>query len=242
MISRVSGLCALMAGLCAMAQQPVLHSRNAFPLREDGQVLRQAVRTGEPFTVAGPQGVIVGQQQGVLEAWVLPVKVLSHLTIEANVEGYPVPIDLNEMAREIEVRPDRTTITYSHIALTVRQTMFAPEGVAEGTGAVVLFQVDSVRPVELTFRFTAEMRKMWPELSSGSPSAEWVALGASGFYVLHTDFPDFAGAVALADATCGVMAPYQERPQVHPLEFRLHVDPKTDRERVFPLLMAVGET
>jgi hypothetical protein len=225
-----------------MAQQPVLHSRNAFPLREDGQVLRQAVRTGEPFTVAGPQGVIVGQQQGVLEAWVLPVKVLSHLTIEANVEGYPVPIDLNEMAREIEVRPDRTTITYSHIALTVRQTMFAPEGVAEGTGAVVLFQVDSVRPVELTFRFTAEMRKMWPELSSGSPSAEWVALGASGFYVLHTDFPDFAGAVALADATCGVMAPYQERPQVHPLEFRLHVDPKTDRERVFPLLMAVGET
>jgi glycogen debranching enzyme len=242
MISQVVGLCGLMAGFSAMAQQPVLHLRNAFPLGEDGPMLRQAVQTGEPFTVAGPQGVIVGQQQGVFEAWVLPVKLLSHLTIEANVEGYPVPIDLNAMAREIEVRPDRTTITYSHIALTVRQTMFAPEGVPEGTGAVALFQVDSVRPVELTFRFTAEMRKMWPELNSGSPSAEWVAHATSGFYVLHTDFPDFAGAVALPGATHGVMVPYQERPQTRPLEFCLHVDPKTDRGRVYPLLMAVGET
>ena len=242
MISQVVGFCVLMVGFSAMAQQPVLHPRNAFPLREDGPVLRQAVRTGEPFTVAGPQGVIVGQQQGVFEAWVLPVKLLSHLTIEANVEGYPVPIDLNAMAREIEVRPDRTTITYSHIALTLRQTMFAPEGVPEGTGAVVFFQVDSVRPVELTFRFTAEMRKMWPELSSGSPSAEWVAQATSGFYVLHTDFPDFAGAIALPGATHGVMVPYQERPQTHLLEFCLHVDPKTDRGRVYPLLIAVGGT
>jgi hypothetical protein len=120
--------------------------------------------------------------------------------------------------------------------------MFAPEGVPEGTGAVVLFQVDSVRPVELTFRFTAEMRKMWPELSSGSPSAEWVGQAASGFYVLHTDFPDFAGAVALPGATHGVMVPYQEQPQTHMLELRLHVDPKTDRGRAYPLLMAVGET
>jgi len=242
MISRSVVFYVVLASLSASAQQPDLHPVNGFPLREDGPVLRQALQTGEPFTVAGPQGVIVGQQQGVFEAWVLPVKVLSHLTIEANVDGYPVPIDLNAMAREIEVRPDRTTITYSHIALAVRQIMFAPAGVADGTGVVALFQVDSVRPVELTIRFTAEMRKMWPELSSGSQSAEWVAQGTTGFYVLHTDFPDFAGAVALAGATSGVMAPYQERPQVHPLEFRLHVDPKTDAGRVYPLLIAVGET
>jgi len=38
------------------------------------------------------------------------------------------------------------------------------------------------------------------------------------------------------------MAPYQERPQVHPLEFHLHVDPRADRGRTFPLLMAVGQT
>ena len=222
---------------CAEAQlQPVV----AFPLRTDGPVLRQGVETGQPFTVAGPQGIVVGEQEGLFEAWVLPVKLLSHFTVEAQVEGYPVPLDLNSMAREIEVRPDRTTITYSHIAMTLRQTMFAPDAMPDGTGAVVLFQVDSMRPVDLTFRFTAEMREMWPKPGSGTPSPEWVTQGASGFYVLHTDFPSLSGAVAIPGATEGIMAPYQERPQVHPLEFHLHVDPKTDRGRIFPLLMAVG--
>ena len=140
------------------------------------------------------------------------------------------------------MRPDHTTITYSHIALTLRQTMFAPEGGAEGTGAVVLFEVDALHPVDLTFRFTAEMREMWPEPNFGTPSAEWVTQGASGLYLLHTDFPEFAGAVALPGATHGIMAPFQERPEVYPLEFHLHVDPKTDRGRIYPLLMAVGRT
>ena len=219
-----------------------LHTLPTFSLPESGPVIRRHVEAGQPFTVAGPQGVLVGEQGGTFEAWILPVKLLSHLTLQANVEGYPVPIDLNAAAREVEVRPDRTIITYSHIAVTVRQTMFAPEGMAEGTGAVVLFEVDSVRPVDLTFQFTGEMRKMWPEPGGGTPSAEWVGTEGNGFYVLHTDFPDFAGAVALPGAKPGTMAPYQERPQIHPLELRLHVDPKTDRGRTFPLLMAVGQT
>jgi glycogen debranching enzyme len=242
MVFRVAVVFIWTAGFGAMAQQPVLHSLNALPLREDGLVLKQPVRTNEPFTVAGPQGLIAGTQNGVVEAWVLPVKILSHLTVEANVDGYPVPLNLNAMASEIEVHPDRTTITYSHIALVLRQTMFAPESATAGTGAVVLFQVDSVRPVELTFRFIPEMRKMWPAPGRGSPSAEWVTQGSSGYYVLHTDFPDFAGAVAVPGATHGLMAQYQERPEAYPLEFRLRVDPKTDSGRVYPLLLAVGET
>ncbi len=237
------GLIGMLAGV-GLAQGPSteMHAVAAFPMNEEGLYIHRHVAAGEPFTVAGPQGVVLGEQQGTFEAWVLPVKLLSHLTIEAQVEGYAVPLDLNTMAREIEVRPDRTTITYSHIAVTVRQTMFAADAMPEGTGAVVMFAVDSARPVELTLRFTGEMREMWPKLSSGVPSAEWVARGKSGFYVLHTDYDNLSGAVALPGATPGIMAPYQERPQVHPLEFHLHVDPKVDNGKMYPLLMAVGRT
>jgi glycogen debranching enzyme len=233
-------LLCLLWGAPVFAQQ--LHPLADLPLRQSGPVLHQPVQTGEPFTVAGERGVIVGQQQGECEAWVLPVKLLSHLSIEANVAGYPVPLELNTMAREIEVRPDRTTITYSHIAVTVRQIMFAPDEAPDGTGAVVLFAIDSVRPVDLVIRFTPELRKMWPALSSSPPSSEWVRQGASGWYMLHSDFDDLAGAIALPGAVAGVMAPYQERPQVHPLEFHLHFDPAKDHGRLYPLLMAVGET
>ncbi|HEV2576948.1 MAG TPA: hypothetical protein VGU25_07035 [Acidobacteriaceae bacterium] len=208
----------------------------------DGAVIVRPVEDQEPFTVAGERGVLVGQQSGELEAWVLPVKLLSHMTIEARVEGYPVPLKLNDMAREIEVRPDHTAITYSHIALVVRQIMFSPDKAPEGTGPVVLFSIDALHPTELVFRFQGDLRAMWPQLSSGNPSPEWVKTSdGSGYYVLHSDFDSFSGAFTIPGSQPGILAPYQERPQTHPLELILHVDPVRDRGKLFPLLMAIGQ-
>jgi glycogen debranching enzyme len=226
----------------AAAQNTALQPIGAFSMKEDGLAIRRHVEAGKPFTVAGARGVIPGQQEGTFEAWVLPVKLLSHFTILAHVEGYSVPIDLNADAAEIEVFPDHTVITYSHIAFTVRQIMFAPDDAEDGTGAVVLFQIDSTRPMDLTFSFTPEMRPMWPEYSQGLPSAEWLKQGPGGFYVLHTDFPNLAGAVAMPGTQPGIMAPYQEKPHFYPLELNLHYDPKRDANHYFPLLMAVGST
>ena len=232
----------VMLGGVAAAQTGMLRPVDAFPIREDGLAIRHHVEAGKPFTVAGTRGVMPGQQEGTFEAWVLPVKILSHFAIRADVEGYSVPIDLNAAAAEIEVFPDHTVITYSHIAFTVRQITFAPDDAADGTGAVVLFQIDSTRPVDLTFSFTPEMRPMWPQRSQGLPSAEWLKQGSGGFYVLHTDFPDLAGAVAMPNSQPGILAPYQEKPRFYPLELKLHYDSKRDANRYFPLLMAMGNT
>jgi glycogen debranching enzyme len=226
----------------AVAQGGGLRPVDFFPLKEDGLVIRRHVEATKPFTVAGERGVLVGQQDGTFEVWLLPVKLLSHFAIKANVDGYPVPIDLNAAAAEIEVYPDHTVITYSHIAFTVRQIMFAPDEAEAGSGAVVMFQIDSTRGVDLTFSFTPEMRPMWPQPGQGVPSAEWVKRDAGGFYVLHTDFAGFAGAIAMPNTQPGIMAPYQERPRFYPLELKLHYEPKRDGNRYFPLLMAVGTT
>jgi glycogen debranching enzyme len=237
-------LCASLGTAAAVAQESnpaaKLSAVAAIRLSDQGPSIEQRVQAGQPFTVAGPRGVLLGQQEGTFEAWILPVKLLSHFTIRAEVEGYSVPIDLNADAGVIDVHPDHTTITYSHIAFTVRQTMFAPEETAEGTGAVVLFQIDSTRPMDLTFSFTPEMRPMWPLPTPGTPSAEWVP--TQGSYILHTDSASLAGAVTIPGAQPGIMAPYQEKPQVHPLELKLHFDPRRDAGRSFPLLMAVGQT
>ena len=191
-----------------------------------GPVIRAHTESQKPFTVAGERGVILGQQDGTFEAWVLPVKLLSHLTIEARIAGYSVPIDVNQQAAEIEVHPDRTVITYSHIGFTVRQIMFSPSTGAAGpgdsgtkTGPIVLFQFDCLHPTDFTLRFTPELRWMWPERNEGVPGAEWVAgSGTSGgYYVLHSDYPDLAGAVTIPGTAPGILAPYQERPQVHPV-------------------------
>src|ERR1035441_10293717 len=225
-------LFAVASALHAQAPVPAFSSIPPVAFATSGPVIRAHTETLKPFTVAGERGVVLGQQDGTFEAWVLPVKLLSHLTIQANVEGYSVPIDVNQQSAEIEVRPDRTTITYSHIAFTVRQIMFSPgdsgSGAAAGTGPMVLFEFDCLHPTDFTFRFTPELRWMWPERNEGVPGAEWVAGKEGGFYVLHSDYPDFAGAVTIPGATPGILPPYQERPQVFPVELKLHIDPIRD--------------
>jgi hypothetical protein len=210
---------------------------NTVPLK----IVRDAVPS-RPFTVVGPRGAILGQQDGSFEAWIFPWKIFSNLRITAEMQNYPVPIDVNEQAAVIEVRPDHTTITFSHANFTLREILFAPHNLPDGAGVLAFFQIESVRPLTLTFQFTPEMKRMWPALSDDRPSPEWVQNPAGGFYVLHLNFPDHAAAVEMPAADHGILAPYQERPKTYPLQFVLHVDPAHDANTLFPLLFATADT
>jgi hypothetical protein len=203
------------------------------------QILSPCV-PGIPWTLAGEYGGLFGRQNGKFEAWLWPVKILSNFRISAELSDYPVPIDVNALAAEIRVTPAETVITYSHAAFTIRQHMFAPRGeTAPATGAAVFFEIESVRPLEVTFAFTPEMLRMWPAPNFGRPNGEWVAHGNSGVYVLHTDNPRFSAVVAMPHTHPGILVPYQEHPQTYPLEFKLSYDPKRDHGSVFPLSMAL---
>ena len=215
-----------------------LHSVPGWPMPPGPIAIQSPAESQQPFSVAAEHGAIFGQQRGTFEAWAFPVKILSNFRIEAELADYPVPIDLNEYASHIEVNPEQTTITYSHAAFTVKQHMFSPRGDSvAGTGALVLFEIESIRPLQLTFRFTPEMLRMWPAANFGRPNAEWMK---QGYYLLHTDTDELTGAVGIPGAEPGIMAPYQERPKTYAVELKLHFDPKQDAGRLFPLLMAVG--
>src|SRR5215475_236738 len=213
--------------------------------RLDNNVPLKIVRTAvpsSPLTVVGPRGAILGQQDGSFEAWVFPWKIFSNLRITAEMEDYPIPIDVNEQAAVIEVRPDHTTISFSHANFTIREVLFAPRNPPDGVGVLACFEVQAVRPLTLTFELTPEMKRMWPAASDDRPSPEWVNSASGGFYTLHLNFPDHAAAIELPGAQPGILAPYQERPKTYPLQFILHVDPVRDRNAYFPLLFATADT
>jgi hypothetical protein len=221
----------------AVAQgSPVLRPIAQFPLGEDPLTITRPVEAAKPFTIAGEQGAIFGEQSGIFEAWLYPFKILSQFRITAELADYPVLIDVTKQAATIEVSPAMTTITYSHAAFTVKQRMFATRG--DRAGVVALFAIAAARPLRLTFRCKPEMLRMWPAPNFGVPSAEWVD---AGYYVLHTDNPDFSAAVAIPGTEPGILPPYQERPQTYPLEWKLSFDPKTDADLFFPLLIARGD-
>lgn len=210
---------------------------NSVPLK----IVREAVLS-KPFTVVGPRGAILGQQDGSFEAWIFPWKIFSNLRISADMQNYPVPINVNEQAAVIEVQPDHTTITFSHANFTLREILFAPHSAPDGAGALAFFQVEAVRPMTLTFQFTPEMKRMWPAPSDDRPSPEWAKTAAGGFYLLHLNFPDHAAAVEMPGAEPGTLAPYQERPKTYSLQFVLHFDPAHDGDKLFPLLITIADT
>src|SRR3954451_14315950 len=168
-------------------------------------------QANQPWTVAGERGALLGRQNGKFEAWLWPVKMLSNFSIRAELSDYPVPIDVNALSAEIRVTPAETVITYSHAAFTIRQRMFAARGrQSGGPNVAVSFEIDSVRPLALTFSFTPEMLRMWPAPNHGRPNGEWLAKGDSGIYVLHTDDPNFSGIIAMPGTKPGILVPYQE--------------------------------
>jgi hypothetical protein len=214
-----------------------------FPFEDSSSlaIVRKAIPS-MPFTVTGPRGAILGHQDGSFEAWIFPWKILSHLRISAEMENYPVPIDVNEQAALIAVRPDYTTITFAHANFTVREILFAPHNAPDGAGALAFFQIEAVRPMALTIEFTPEMKRMWPASSDDYSSAEWVKTPSGGFYALHLSFPDHAAAIEIPGAGPGILAPYQERAKTYPAQFVLHFDPAHDSNKLFPLLMTTSDT
>jgi glycogen debranching enzyme len=212
-----------------------------FETRTNGLQIVASCMPAMPWTVAGEHGALFGRQNGKFEAWQWPVKILSDFRIRAELADYPVPIDVNALAAEIKVTPAETTITYSHAAFTIRQHMFAARGGALSPAATtVFFDIESVRPLNVTFAFTPEMLPMWPAPGHGRPNGEWSEKG--NFYILHTDDPKFSGIVAMPETRPGILVPYQEHPQTYPLELKLHVDPQKNAGMVYPLIVGLAQS
>src|ERR1700704_4634543 len=123
-----------------------------FPFEDSAplKMVREVIRS-KPFTVVGPRGAMLGLQDGSFEAWIFPWKIFSNFRISAEMQDYPVPIDVNEHAAVIEVRPDHTTITFAHANFTVREILFAPHNAPDGAGVLAFFEVEALRPMTLTF-------------------------------------------------------------------------------------------
>jgi len=201
-------------------------------------VIRQNVRANEPFSVTGVHGALLGDQSGESEMWLYPWKIFSGLKLTVQMDNYGTPIEVNPHAARIEVRPDATTITYTHANFTLRQQMIAPR---TKTGAVILFSMDAVRPLTLTLSLKPTFAKMWPAPNAGPVSAEWIETGKSGYYMLHLALPDHTAALALPGATAGEQMPYQEREREAPVVFHLRYDPAQDKGKIYPLVASVDK-
>ena len=92
-----------------------------FPLRPSGLALTGDVRPHQYVGVLGRRAAWLGTEQGPAELWVHPLKLASDFTLDFLIPDYADPVKGADVARTVIVRPELTTIVYSHATFTVRQ-------------------------------------------------------------------------------------------------------------------------
>src|SRR5437588_1804595 len=223
----------LFASHIAGAQQPAPSQLvPKFPLTKSGLELERRTHAGAFLDVLGRKSAVLGYEHGAFEAWVYPLQVLDRFEVSFRLEGYPPDISAADTSAVIDVRPQATVITYSHAAFTVRQIIFAP---LDEPGVLLLFDVDSALPLNLTVRFRPRLKLMWPAgLMTGSLS--WAARTRAYFTTEGTG--RFVGVVGSPAARDTSVMPYQEEPRDVPAEFRIDVPPAELKSNFIPVVIA----
>ena len=241
----------LTAAILALATSPTPTTAQRLPDPPSGQLatlsvprftispspieLTGPVRPGEYLGVTGPRAAWLGLETGEAELWVHPLKVGRGFRLGFSTPSYGTAIPGDQIARTVQVRPEVTTITYSHAAFQVRQHILAPADTATH-GILVLLEVDSSDPMEIVAEFHPVLNYMWPG-SIGGQYAYWD--GDRRLFVLSESLQTRNAVVGSPWATNSVEHPAHQLGDA-PRTMVIPVDPERARREFIPIAVAAG--
>jgi glycogen debranching enzyme len=144
--------CRLLLFCCvALAEQP------RQPLE-----LSRPVRPWEFVSAVGTRAAIFGNEQGTLEAWVYPLKIVRNFHLLFHIAGATLPAEA--LARTLIVHPESSTIVYAADVFSVRETLFVP---VHESGAIITLEVETAEPLEIEAVFEPDFQLEWPAALAG---------------------------------------------------------------------------
>ncbi len=146
------------------ASGPPVFRSTWFPLGESPIELRGPARPGVYVASVGRRAIAMGHENGHLELWSWPYKWLHDFQLSFRVPKYTAPINGDEVARWVTVRPEGVTIEYSYETFTVKQHIFAA---LDAPATIMLLEVDAVRPLEIVATFAPDIHLAWPAALGG---------------------------------------------------------------------------
>jgi Amylo-alpha-1,6-glucosidase len=129
--------------------------------------LSRPVRSWEFVSAVGTRAGLFGNEQGTLEAWVYPLKILHDFHLRFHIAGITLPAEA--LARTLIVHPESTTIVYTGDVFSVRETLFVP---VHEPGAIIALEVDTAEPLEIEAVFNRDFQLEWPATLSGT-GGDW---------------------------------------------------------------------
>jgi len=182
---------------------------------------------------SGRKAALLGREDGSFEAWVYPLKVLHDFRLSFGVPQYADPIPGASLASSVDIRPEASTVRYSHAAFTVDATWLVP---LNEQGAIVLLDVRTSEPLTLVVKFRVDLKPMWPAALGGQYSYWDNSLKA---YVAGEGSGKNA---ALIGSPFGVDPPEQPAHNLPdaPTQFTITITPETAAKGLVPIVIAAS--
>jgi glycogen debranching enzyme len=183
--------------------------------------------------VIGRRAAWLGEETGAAELWVHPFKLADHFELAFRIPDYVEPIRGTDVARTVEVRPELTTITYTHATFTVREHILAP---LDAPGLLVLLDVQAIRPLEVIVNFQMVFQYAWPGAFGGQYTYWDDDLKA---FVLSESRRQNNGVIGSPWATVASSHPAHALPDA-PNTFVIPVDTARAAREFVPIAIAAG--
>jgi hypothetical protein len=219
---------AFFALLCACALLGTLPSRAAEPLTWE-------VESAQPsrfVAVHGRRAAVFGYSENGLEVWAYPLQLVDSFSVAFRPQQGTTAIDGRTILRRVEYTPASVTRIYVGHDFVVHEKLFVP---LDAPGAILSYEVDGVRPVDIVVRFTPVLNLMWPG-GIGGQEAQWKA-EASG-YLLAEPLHRYAGLIASPDIVAHDETPNAARQvgEMRGLAFTI----RPGRERTAVVVLSAG--
>ncbi len=140
-------------------------SSPASPQESPKLQLTRPVHSWEFLCAVGKRAGIFGNESGTVEGWVYPLKLFRNFSITVHTDGRAIAAA--NLARSISVQPEAVTILYAGDTFSIRETFFVP---VDESGALIQFDVESEKPLELEASFQRDFQLEWPAAIGGSYS------------------------------------------------------------------------
>jgi len=216
----------------ALGAQPPTVPR--FPIASSPIELAGDVRPHQYVGVQGRRAAWLGVETGAAELWVHPLKLAQDFQLDFRIPDYTDPVRGADVARTVTIRPELTTITYSHATFTVRQHILVPLDVP---GVLVLLDIESFRPLEVVVSFRTVFQYAWPGAFGGQ------------YTVWSPDDQAFLLSESLRRRNALIGSPWAAAASTHPAHalpdapsvFTIPVDSARARREFVPIVIAAGE-
>ena len=158
---------------------------------------------------------------------------LQDFHLEFQPQGALQPVEGDGLMAQVITRPESTTLVYADPSFTVRETIFAPD---DEPAIVLLFDVDTAKPLTIKVLFAPDFQPMWPA-SFGGQYSYWVNRDKA--FAL-TDATNLPTALVGSPAASAYTQFVGHRLASGETEFDIHVTPGEARASLFPVVMALG--